>query len=355
MRLRGRPTRSTSSTRASGRTLEGLKRQVEMSVLAPLGDVGGVAIDAATGIGTFALGMQGLGISLGDIKTKAAAFARFLVGPWGIALWRRRSSTQAHGRPCRRTRQGNRNHRKPHERRLLGDRRAGRLVPRSRTGKSRGVWETWEQSGLSLDTLRGAMMGVESDLKAVTAARRRVLVVREPQRGDQQHRRHDHVRDGPSVPRRHLRGPRTQRRALLPARRRRGVAPALQELEEKSRANDAATARLTGQAEAYGAALGESTDATGVASDAAGDYEAAMGDLEGRSRTPAPHSRSTWTTSGLRRTRCSRSTRRSAASRTHRRRTPTRSRSTARVGRGAGSVAQPDAEDLRPGSCRDRR
>lgn len=67
-------------------TLSGFARSFETSVLGPIADVGGTAAEAATGIGTFALGLQGVGVDVGGLKSKLSAFRGFLLGPWGAAL-----------------------------------------------------------------------------------------------------------------------------------------------------------------------------------------------------------------------------------------------------------------------------
>lgn len=51
--------------------LEGIGRTIETSFLGPVLDAGGGAAEAATGIGTLALGAQGLGINFGTVKDRA--------------------------------------------------------------------------------------------------------------------------------------------------------------------------------------------------------------------------------------------------------------------------------------------
>lgn len=65
-------------------TLEGFKRQVETSFLMPIGEVGGVAVEAATGVGTLALGAQGLGVDMDKLKSKTGG-ARGAIRGLGIA------------------------------------------------------------------------------------------------------------------------------------------------------------------------------------------------------------------------------------------------------------------------------
>ena len=234
-----------------------------------------------TGAGGGVMALDGLrrmlehsSVSMAGLQTGAANFGRFLVGPWGIAL--------AGGALALKHFADRANDLEAASQSLeghLADVAAGSDVLNDawlrQEMASAGVLETWEALGIDLDTLRGALMGVPEDVATVEGALN-------SSRGAW-----ESLSDAAHGLSGGLVGNENDVRELHRVLGALGIEiegmiPLFEEQERQARNNEAATARLTGQAEAYGAELGVATDATGVATDAAGDYESAMDDLEGQ-------------------------------------------------------------------------
>lgn len=129
-----------------------------------------------------------------------------------------------------------------------------------------GVAHTWEQLGLSMETLRGALQGVPSDVEVVTSAL------------TENRSTWDDISDATNRVTGGLVGTENQYRELHRVLGNLGVEfenlePMLEEHERQTRSNEAATDRLTAQAEAYGTSVGRAASDTD-------DLTGAFGDLE---------------------------------------------------------------------------